>query len=84
MTGGFLAFLNQYCEKMHTLCDVPLPFVKRFGIVESLGYPEKGVLNPERHVTERKSLSDTVMYEEFKYVSSRYDPTKKARIRAEK
>lgn len=30
-----------------------------------LGYPEKGFLNPERHVTERKPLADTVMYEEY-------------------
>lgn len=30
-----------------------------------LGYPEKGFLNPERHATERKPLSDTVMYEEY-------------------
>lgn len=30
-----------------------------------LGYPQNGFLNPERHVTERKSLSDTVMYETY-------------------
>ncbi|WP_085833887.1 nitroreductase family protein [Clostridium merdae] len=30
-----------------------------------LGYPLNGFLNPERHVTERKSLSDTVMYETY-------------------
>ncbi|MDU7337707.1 MAG: nitroreductase family protein [Clostridium sp.] len=30
-----------------------------------LGYPQKGFLSPERHVTERKSLSDTVMYEKY-------------------
>ena len=30
-----------------------------------LGYPEKGFLDPERHVTERKPLSATVMYEKY-------------------
>lgn len=30
-----------------------------------LGYPEKGFLSPERHSTERKLLTDTVMYEEY-------------------
>lgn len=30
-----------------------------------LGYPEKGFLNPERHLTERKPLADTVMYEKY-------------------
>lgn len=30
-----------------------------------LGYPEKGFLSPERHITERKPLTDTVMYEKY-------------------
>lgn len=44
---------------------------KEFGIPEYieptalliLGYPSKGFLSPERHNTERKPLTDTVMYE---------------------
>lgn len=30
-----------------------------------LGYPEKGFLNPERHDTERRPLTDTIMYEKY-------------------
>lgn len=30
-----------------------------------LGYPKKGFLNPERHATERKPLSNTIMYEKY-------------------
>lgn len=30
-----------------------------------LGYPEEGFLSPERHITERKPLEDTVMYESY-------------------
>lgn len=30
-----------------------------------LGYPDKGFLSPERHSTERKPLTDTVMYEKY-------------------
>lgn len=30
-----------------------------------LGYPDKGFLSPERHSTERKPLSDTIMYEKW-------------------
>ena len=30
-----------------------------------LGYPTGGFLNPDRHKTERKPLSETVMYESF-------------------
>ncbi len=30
-----------------------------------LGYPEKGFLSPERHLTERKPLADTIMYEQY-------------------
>jgi nitroreductase len=30
-----------------------------------LGYPEKGFLSPKRHSTERKPLTDTVMYEKY-------------------
>jgi len=30
-----------------------------------LGYSEKGFLSPERHSTERKPLTDTVMYEKY-------------------
>lgn len=30
-----------------------------------LGYPEKGFLSPTRHSTERKPLTDTVMYEKY-------------------
>ncbi|MFA9463263.1 MAG: nitroreductase family protein [Velocimicrobium sp.] len=30
-----------------------------------LGYPEKGFLSPQRHSTERKSISHTVMYENY-------------------
>lgn len=30
-----------------------------------MGYPEKGFLSPERHSTERKPLTDTVMYEKY-------------------
>ncbi|ADL04040.1 nitroreductase family protein [Lacrimispora saccharolytica] len=36
-----------------------------------LGYPEKEFLSPERHITERKPLTDTVMYE--KYIEERAD-----------
>lgn len=31
-----------------------------------LGYPEKGFLSPERHSSERKPLSDTVLYENYR------------------
>lgn len=30
-----------------------------------LGYPAGGFLNPDRHLSERKPLSDTVMYEDY-------------------
>lgn len=30
-----------------------------------LGYPNKGFLNPERHLTERKPLNETVYYEKY-------------------
>ena len=30
-----------------------------------LGYPEKGFLSPERHTTERKEISETVMFESY-------------------
>lgn len=31
-----------------------------------LGYPDKGFLSPKRHSTERKPLTDTVMFEEYR------------------
>lgn len=30
-----------------------------------MGYPDKGFLSPERHITERKEMSETVMYEKY-------------------
>jgi nitroreductase len=30
-----------------------------------LGYPKNGFSNPERHLTERKPINDTVMMEEY-------------------
>lgn len=36
-----------------------------------LGYPAKGFLSPSRHKTERKPLEDTVMYENYSYISEK-------------
>ncbi|WP_303860143.1 nitroreductase family protein [Alkalibaculum bacchi] len=30
-----------------------------------IGYPDKGFLSPERHITERKEIDETVMYEKY-------------------
>lgn len=32
-----------------------------------MGYPEKGFLSTERHITQRKDISETVMYEKYLY-----------------
>jgi len=32
-----------------------------------LGYPRDGFLSPQRHDTQRKPLSDTVMFEKFNF-----------------
>ncbi len=31
-----------------------------------LGYPQSGFLDPERHITERKKLEETIMYEVYR------------------